>query len=270
MSRSFRFCLALTCLLAGGTALPLSAQSIVRGGQPVVDNSLHPDGRIGRPSLSAFYTYFTVEKDPGLPVADIQEFGLSFVLVAGPQVAVVVEGNGETDDSSEYSALGGLKLYFASPTRSTGTRNPDGRIGRPIVTILGGARTVAGIDGDQVLLGMGELTVPVASTVTLGAGYRYDDDLRPGDVRAYFASVTLYSSVSSVDSLYVNPDGPVGSIVAKLTGGGSENGWYGRLETVFSLKPSLSLAAGLTGEWADEPYRRRLGAGIRFNLYAVD
>ncbi len=114
----------------------------------------------------------------------------------------------------------------------------------------------------------GIITVPVSSHLTLSAGYRYYQQIELLDVQKGYGSVSIYPTSYSSDSAYVNPDGPVGNLAMKVSGGGSKNGVFGECQAILPFTGDMTFTLLIRGERVPgPPYRRSAIAGFLLSYY---
>ncbi|NOY89077.1 MAG: hypothetical protein GXO93_06785 [FCB group bacterium] len=227
----------------------------------------HPDGSVGNLSFHTMLQYASVEKDKGVPVTDIQKYDFSLNWVVVPKITFLTNYSIIKEDSFRYDISAGLKYYLSNPLDKNHRRNPDGSIGGLSVSLLGGLRYTNSATKVSKFVGDFMVTLPVSYSMTFQGGYRYFEQIEATDVQQGYLSLFFYFSPYKPDSAFVNPDGPVGNLALKITGGGSSNGAFGQLIFIFPLNNNLSLKTSFRGEKMDSPYKQSLLGGLGFSYY---
>ena len=247
--------------------------------QPVQDNQeviivnlgdrvYHPDGILGKPSFNAQFTYASVTGDLKRPVGDIQRLTFGLDLVAASRLTLLSSVRVVVQDSTRYEVNGGIRLYVVNPLAERRTKNPDGPVGGVSLTVVAGARFSSSGNTTSKMVADGILTVPVSTWVTISGGYRYYEEIERFDVQKGFGSISVYPTGYSRDSAYVNPDGSVGNLAFKLSGGGSVNGIFGEIQLLMPFSGNMTVATIIRGERVPgPPYRRSAIAGFRLSYY---
>ncbi len=228
----------------------------------------HPDGILGKPSFHAQISYASVTGTRKRPVGDIQRFTFGLDLVATSRLTLLSSIRATVQDSTKYEVAGGVRLYPVDPLTESRRKNPDGPIGGFSLTGLVGNRFVSNGGSSSKVVADGILAVPVSTHLTLSAGYRYYQEIELLDVQKGYGSVSIYPRNYSADSAYVNPDGPVGNLALRVSGGGSKNGIFGECQAILPFSGDMTFTMMIRGERVPgPPYRRSAIAGFFLSYY---
>ncbi len=227
----------------------------------------HPDGFVGQVAFNSAFRYVSISGDPSRSVNDLQHYRLGLDLVADSRVTLLSSFKAVDQDTTYYELMGGLRVYTRDPANRTRSHNPDGPVGGPVLTAMAGTRFSSDSNGNSAVIADIRLMLPVSRRLTIGAGYRYYETLTATDVDEAFGSISYYTGPYLKDSAYANPDGPVGNLALRLSGGGSAEGAFGELSLIFPISGNLSLVATGRGERVEFPYQRSVVAGAGFRFY---
>lgn len=187
--------------------------------------------------------------------------------VASSKVVLNVSYQPRVRDSVRHYLWGGLTYYFKNPLTSSAAVNPDGAVGGVIASLAAGGRFYTYAKGSFSTLWDARLMLPVSRHVTFLAGYRRYEQKEAADVVQGYGGIRIYSSTYQPDSLFLNPDGAVGSVTLHLSGGGSADGWQSQGVVMFPLQETLTLKVIFSAERVRSPYRLALTAGVGVSFY---
>jgi len=258
------FSVILTLLLSG---LMSPATSAAR--------TLHlPDGALGKPGLQlwGYRTNITLDaSDPrGADGAEFSSGRAAVLIPVSRRVTLFARYQAENRLNILHQAQVGFKFRIFQPdtgVKPLGGLNPDGPVGYPYFSISGGFRLYESRGDTRFgIVGVG-VTYPLSRTLTISAGAEFNTDTSTTIVNRFFGSLSVYTSHYLPAEPYTNPDGPVGYLNFRLSGGGSGEGLFGQLDILFPLNDQVTIGGFVRNERVAFPYERSASLGARFQLY---
>ena len=243
--------------------------------------ALHlPDGALGKPGLRlwAYRTDITLDaSDPrGTDGAEFSSGRAEILIPVSRRVTLLARYQAENRLNILHQAQVGVRFRIFQPdTGDSGADaqmemmgiNPDGPVGYPYFTVTGGFRLYENqTDARFGLIGL-SVMYPLSRTLTIGAGTEINTDTSTTVVDKFFGSVSIYTSDYLRAEPYSNPDGPVGYLSFRLSGGGSGEGVFGQFDILFPLNDQVTIGGFVRGERVAFPYERSAVLGARFQLY---
>ena len=227
----------------------------------------HPDGLLGRPSLYLSGQYSSVTALQGTAFVDRKfiSIGLKIPVIK----SLTLSGNycAMVEDSVVHSYYVKFAYFISNPVLSRRRANPDGPVGSPVITAFaGGYFPDRNPENHHLLVGM-EALLPLSTNFSLSAGGKYYDEDTPRQLDNYYGRIGWFLSAYAEDAIYSNPDGPEGTPVFLITGGGSKHGVFGQFDIIFPLEPKMTLAVYIKGERVPVPYFRAASAGFYIKYY---
>jgi hypothetical protein len=229
-----------------------------------------PDGPLGHIAVRLHGCYTSESAEPGVSVSDIGRIGADLIF---PYLKTLTIGGSyelEKGDSLFHNISIMIKKYTANPLGPSVRCNPDGRIGAPIIKINGAIRVADADPGNSInRLGF-ELSIPLSSGFTLGAGANFYSEDKPEHSDDFYGIISFYPARYRDGKEYANPDGIEGVPSFSFRAGGSKFGQFGRLDVTVPLKSSLSVGVYVIGEQFDYQQVKNASLGARINLYSAD
>lgn len=227
----------------------------------------HPDGVIGRPSFSVSVTYSSAYSDSWSGGRDLQLYHGTFTLTPHPRIALSAVYRLQDNQRFRHEVIAGLRLYTRSPEPSDFPANADGPLLAPVLNASAGQRFYEnGVTADAAVAEFSAI-LPLTRDITIEGGYRYHERIENDDALSAFGRTTLYFATYEPDSLWINPDGPVGQPVVRLTVGGSENGYIIAPELFAPLQSRLTVVLLTRFEWLEDPERTVWTGGLGLRWY---
>jgi hypothetical protein len=230
---------------------------------------LHPDGQVGRMSLSGSVRYITRYSDHWSGGRDYQIYHGAFTGVVHPRFTVHGDYRLYDFDGRRHEMAVGLTYYSVDPmtNRAADSVNADGPLDGPVFTARFGARFYNTPDSNAATVFELGAVLPLSTRLTLSAGYIYREDIRPDDAVSGYAGVSVYFADYATERVWENPDGPPGRPVLDFLAGVSSQGAAGEVAARFPLNPTLTLT-GLVGlAFLDDRDVTAYTAGLRFTVY---
>ncbi|MCK4574273.1 MAG: hypothetical protein KAU36_07865 [candidate division Zixibacteria bacterium] len=233
----------------------------------VDEQNPHPDGFLGQVAFDGSFNYASISTDPTRSTDDIQRYHFGLNVVAASRLVLMTSFTAVKQDTAFYEFEGGFRFYTKDPANRAIGHNPDGPIGGPVLTVMAGTRYSGSSEPKNTAIADFCLSLPISRQLTIWGGYRYYETLTETDVDQGFGCISYYTRPYVKDSAYANPDGPVGNLALKLSGGGSSEGVFGQLALIFPISGTMSLVAVGRGERVEFPYQRSITAGAAFRIY---
>ncbi len=227
----------------------------------------HPDGAIGRASLSVATSYVSVFSDSWSGGRDHQNLHAALSVVVHPQASLQAEYTLFDPGLSHHRFLAGPTLYLRNPLAAAGSVNPDGPVGSPVISLLGGVRFHTDADSAAIALADVRVLVPVSTRLSFGAGYRWQDETSPDRAVAAYGLLAIYPRPYPPDSAWANPDGPVGVPVLRLDAGAADRTWGASAHVLLPIQADLTLAASFQTERLAFPERTAYTARLGFTWH---
>jgi len=252
---------ALLATLAVGSSVSVSAADTGSAGRT------HPDGVVGMLNAGAQFLYSSRYSDTWNGGHDFQQYCFGLGAVATSRLSLHVRFRMLDQSPRRYQTTAEVRYFTADPTIHRTFVNPDGPIGAPVISIKGGAVYYDQSGPDAEALFETAIDWPVSPHLTVGAGYRHYDIRPNSDPLGAYVRFGLYTRPYVTDSAWVNPDGPVGTPVISLLGGGSSQGLAaeGKVLVPLTVRQTLWVVGRL--ESATDPDRTTYTAGIGASYY---
>ncbi len=233
-----------------------------------------PDGALGKPGLQ-FWGYRTDITLDGTDFrgTDGPEYSSAqgrILLPVSEKVSFFGEYRAENRLNILHQARLGVRLRIFQPSgllKSAENINPDGPLGYPYFSISAGVRLYESETDARFGVVAFKVAYPWTHNVTIGAGAELNTDTSQTIVDQFFGSLSLYTARFLPDEPYANPDGPVGYLSFRISGGGSGDGVFGQLDVLFPLNDQMTIGGFVRGERVAFPYERNATLGARFQLY---
>lgn len=248
---------AVVCL-AGSLVGPVAARA-----GPVY----HPDGVIGRPSFSVSATYSSAYSDRWSGGRDLQCYHGAFTFTPHPRITLSAAYRLRDNQQFRHEVIARLRLYTRSPKPSDPPANADGPLLSPVLSAFAGQRFYENSGTANAAVAELSASIPLTRHLTIEGGYRYHERIENDDALSTFGRTTLYMAAYEPDSMWINPDGPVGQPVARLTVGGSGNGYVIAPELLAPLQSRLTVVLLTRFEWLENPERTVWTGGFGLNWY---
>ena len=227
----------------------------------------HPDGIIGRPSFSVSVTYSSAYSDRWSGGRDLQCYHGTFTLTPHPRITLGAVYRLQDNQRFRHEVIGGLRLYTRSPEPSGPPANADGPLLSPVLNASAGQRFYENNRTADAAVAEFSAILPLTRHITIEGGYRYHERIENDDALSAFGRTTLYFVTYEPDSLWFNPDGPVGQPLARLTVGGSGSGYVIAPELLAPLQSRLTVALLTRFESLEDPERTVWTAGLGLKWY---
>jgi hypothetical protein len=266
-SKALRKLWRLSSIIAAGALVFLPCE-------PTFGAEHSPDGAIGKPGLhiSGYRTDITFDGTD--PIArDGAEFSSGSAGILFPisrKISLFASYRAENRLNILHQARVGARLrIFQSDNAasSPGNINPDGPLGEPYFSISGGFRTYENESDTRFGVAALEIVYPWKRHLTVSVGGELNTDTSVTIVDKFFGSLHIYTTSYLVNEPYANPDGPVGFLNFRISGGGSGEGFFGQLDILFPLNDQVTIGGFVRGERVAFPYERNAALGVRFQVY---
>ncbi len=247
--------------------LALGSSASLTAGETGRPSRYHPDGVVGMINAHAQFLYSSRYSDTWNGGHDFQQYCFGLGAVAAPRLSLHVRFRMLDQSPRRYQTTGEIRYFTSNPMTHRTVVNPDGPIGAPVISIKGGAVYYDHSGPDAAALFEAAVDLPVSPHLTIGAGYRHYDTRPDTDPLGVFARLGLYTKPYVADSAWVNPDGPVGTPVISLLGGGSSAGLAveGKVLVPLTVRQTFWLHGRMDS--AKEPDRTTYTAGIGASYY---
>ncbi len=233
-----------------------------------------PDGAIGKPGLQVwgYRTDITLDGTDarGEDGAEFSSGKARILFPLSRKVSFFASYQAENKLNILHQARIGLRLRVFQPEDidgALGDINPDGSIGRPFFALSGGFRIYETEPDTRFGIAALELVYPWKKHLTISAGAEINTDTSITIVDQFFGSLHIYTASYLTNEPYANPDGPVGFLNFRLSGGGSSEGFFGQLDILFPLNDQVTIGGFVRGERVAFPYERNGSLGVRFQAY---
>lgn len=233
---------------------------------PVFKPKLSPDGVVGNIHFELAGEYNSVSKIDSFPVIDAQHYTIGLGWVLSDRFSINSHMTMISEDTTRYIFDGALKIFLSDPFK-TENINADGKIGVPILKILGQIHYSGINEKNSSTAFGGEIIYPMSHKISLMAGYKNYEELPLDAADEYFGNIKIYTSAYSPKMLFYNPDGPIGAPVILFGGGGSKNGNFGQARLIFPMNPSLTYFINFAYLSLDAPFDKILSAQIGLKYY---
>ncbi len=267
-----------------GSVLGLFLHIVVSASSVSADVTLSPDGAIGKPGLQiwGYRTDITLDATDarGVDGAEFSSGQARIMLPLSQRVTVFAEYRAENRLNILHQSRVGIRFRASQPqeaesdletntltTNTLAAINPDGPLGHPYFTLSGGFGLYESQTDARFGIVAFEVTYPWTTHFTLSAGAEFNADTSLTIVNKFFGSLSLYTSRYLASEPYANPDGPVGYLNFRISGGGSGEGVFGQLDILFPMNDQMTIGAFVRGERVAFPYERSAVLGARFQLY---
>lgn len=219
------------------------------------------------PGVYIASSYASVFVDEGVPGFDRTLYNAGLTYPAMKILTFETSYALDDDDSLYHRYTAGFRLRSADPLRAGASVNPDGRVGAPLLDFsFTGKFPDAESKAHRYWIDVSAL-VPVSEGLSIGGGMRYYEEENPRRVDEYFGLLNYFPVGYSTDAEYENPDGVEGYPSFYFAAGGSDNGYFGRLDIAMPIKPELTLTFMLRGEIVSDPDVKIAVAGGRISYY---
>lgn len=215
----------------------------------------HPDGALGRPSVSVAARYSTIYSDLWTGGLDHQAYRFGLDLVLTNRLTLHSLYALEDTDGRRHELLGGFSYFFSDPLAVTGPVNADGPVGGPVVSLRGGARFFGDPDSAAGAQADARLTLPISRRLSLGTGYRWREVESSDDAISFYGVASAYFAEYPSDSAWANPDGPAGFPALRFLAGANGGNFGAEVQLLAPLQADLTLAAALRTERLHDPDR---------------
>lgn len=227
----------------------------------------HPDGILGRPNAQIIGSYSSVSAEKGLQVTDRQILGVEIGLPAFKNLNLFGAYFGEHAGDFFHNLEVGCTIYPRNPIDSLKPCNPDGVPLSPAISIAF-VETIQ----DQNAENRGqrynlEILLPISPNITFGAGLKSFHNRPIYETEKFSLLLKYYTAQYPPGQNYSNPDGVEGAPAFSLKAGGSGDGYFGQIELILPLEPSLTLFVYIRGERISSPRIDSKTLGFRIKFY---
>ncbi len=227
----------------------------------------HPDGVVGKLSLSFGLSYLSIKNQPGQPVVDAQKYKAKIGWVISEKFSEHQSFTILKEFQTTYQLGLGFRYYFSNPLQNTARVNPDGKIGSPIVTLdaimlLDNYKKTKATTNFKV-----EILFPLSPSLSIFGGYTSYEKINSKDVEKTFGGLHFFLSSYPLHNKFANPDSPVSGMAISLSGGSREFGNYGEIDFAVPSSESTTVTVSLRSDFLEAPYDKTYTGSLQINYY---
>ncbi len=227
----------------------------------------HPDGTLGKLSLSAGASYLSIKNQPGEPIIDAQKFKADIGWIISESFTQRQSFMIIKEFQTTYSIGLGFSYYFSNPLQPSVRINPDGKIGSPIF-LFDANFLLSNLEQTKTQKKYkAQILFPLSPSFSFFAGYTSYNEIRPKDNEKIFGGLHLFLSSYKPTSRYSNPDSPLSGMSISLSGGSGEYGNFGQLGFAVPASQSVTVQVSARGDFLEAPFDKVYTGSLQIRYY---